>query len=440
MFKKISITLSIACIMALFAIGNAFAATATFSRNITNTVSATYNDVNANAMTPVTASVTVSVTYLYGVTLTPSPSTILSNNLGTVDYAVTVNNVGNASDSFTMSNTSGGAWTPTTFTFYRDNGSGTETSTVLAGSTTDVIAAGGSQKIWVHIVIPDAVAPTSNTEAIKATSTTNTKDATGGTVAPVFDTTTLTTTTDSANLTGSTKGVDQAGLHYKANQAITYTIKLINSGTVGATGVVVTDTIPADIDTLASTYGTFSGNVFTSSAQTVAAKAGSTNGETDITITGKIKNTTPGIVDGTTLSNVASINYKSGTDTTPEPQFDTPAVVVTVDAPLLAVTKTADVSSALPNGTINYHVTVTNNGHDVANAVVIADTLSGFVTFGKILQASDGAGADSVPFINPLNCAPTFAAGVVSGNVTGGTLPALTGKAEFFYRVTVNAN
>ena len=37
-----------------------------------------------NVMTPVTASVTVSVTYLYGVTLTPSPSTILSNNLGTV--------------------------------------------------------------------------------------------------------------------------------------------------------------------------------------------------------------------------------------------------------------------------------------------------------------------------------------------------------------------
>ena len=434
MFKRMLITLSIACIMASFAIGNAFAATATFNRNITNTVSATYQDVNANAMTPVTASVTVSVTYLYGVTLTPSPSTILSNNLGTVDYAVTVNNVGNASDSFLIANSLTSGWTPTTLVFYRDNGSGVETSTILASSTTDVIAAGGSQKIWVHIVIPDAVAPTSNVESIKATSTTNTKDATGSPVAPVFDTTSLTTTLASANLTGSTKGVDQAGLHYKANEAITYTIKLINSGTVGATSVVVTDTIPADIDTLASSYGTFSGNVFTSNTLTVPAKVGSTNGETDITITGKIKNTSPGIVDGTTLSNTATINYKSGTDITPESPDTTPAVVVTVDAPLLGVTKTSDVSTALPGTFINYHVTVTNNGHDTANTVVIADTLSGFVTFQQINGASDAPGLSA-----PHNCSPTQASGVVSGNVTGGSLAA-GASADFWYRVLVNAN
>lgn len=443
MYKKITATMAIVCLVALFAASNTFAAgtPATFDRTITNTVTADYVDINNKSMAQEHDTVSVSVHYVYGVTITPAPSTILSNNLGTVDYEITVTNNGNASDSFTVANSkSGTGWDPASVKFYNDNGSDAKGTIIGTGAgpiTTNVLAAAGTQKFWVEIVIPDGVAPASNIETITATSMTNTKDKDGNSVTPVFDTATLTTTTDSANLSGSDKAANKAS--YKANETITYTIHLINSGTVPATSVVVTDTIPGHVTFVPTAGWTLTsgsggpGSVVTSSAATVPAKVGSTNGTLDIGFTATVNNETPGIPDQSDILNSASIAFKSGTDTTSE----TPVVKtvnVKVDAPKLSVTKTSDVSSALPGGTINYHVTVTNTGHDTATTVVIADTLSGFVTFGKILHASDGA-----PYIDPLNCAPGYAASVVSGNVTGGSLTQ-GDKAEFYYRVTVNAN
>lgn len=416
-----------ACFMLVMATQQAMAVRPTVTDTIDNTVTADYDDVTGTGMPQESASVSVTVDQVYGVTIVATPDALTGNNGGYVIYPAVVTNTGNGPDYFdlTQADNAGTDWTPDAVAYYSDAPCTTLITT--AGTALAKLAEdGGSMNVWIKVTVPVVgTAPLGSHGLTDLTAT----SATDPDVAPAANTDMVDTTVGSADLGGSTKVADAT--NYKANDTVTYTITLTNSGTVDATNIQVTDVIPAYLTYVSDTSGT-SGYVLGTKTLTVNVA--------DLTTSGPGSTYTFDIVctvddgapnTGVALTNTAHITYTSGDNPNPEPAED-PFDDINIDAPDLAVTKTADVASAAPGEFIVYHVTVTNNGRDTANAVVISDTLSGFVTFDKILTLADG-------YIDPVNCAPSEAAGVISGNATGGVLaPGAT--MEFYYRVQVSTS
>jgi uncharacterized repeat protein (TIGR01451 family) len=154
---------------------------------------------------------------------------------------------------------------------------------------------------------------------------------------------------------------------------ITYTITYENVGTGDAANVKITDTIPADVTFVSSTptYTSVSGNTYTWDIGTVTAGSSGT-----ITITVKVKVGTP---DETLLRNVAILYYSDANENPYTPIEDTADVTVT--APVMEFSKTADVTTADPDDEITYTISYENVGTGVAKNVKITDTIPGDVVF-----------------------------------------------------------
>jgi len=421
MRKLISTIAAMALFMTLVAAQQAMAAAVnnTVNRTITNTVTIThFEDVKGTSMdvTGLSASVDVSVNFVYSVTVVPNPTAQPGSYSDCVVYPVTVTNTGNTDDTFNMSYAVGSGWTPNSVAFYTNAGC----TLALAGNNTGNLAKnGGAINLWVKLCIPDSSSGDSgaNVEHFIGTS------AGDPSVTKASDSEDATTTISAANLDGSSKTADTT--NYKAGDTITYTIHLVNSGAVDATHVIVTDPIPTHLTFAASADGSLVGSDFVSSEVTVPAKVGAVNGTKDISFTATVNNGTPNM----SVPNTASIAFKSGGNPTPEPPV-TKSVTMLVDAPNLTVTKTADKANASPGDTITYTVTVANTGRDTARAVAISDTLSGFVTFGAFL----GGGSA------PVNCAPAEAAGVISGHPNNPVLDQLGAGVTMTFKYTVTVN
>jgi len=146
---------------------------------------------------------------------------------------------------------------------------------------------------------------------------------------------------------------------------ITYTITVTNTGQSDASGVTVSDAIPAGTTYVsASPQGSLSGGMLTWSNLTVTA-GGSLVLTFVVTVNGADG-------DGTLINNTATVNDV--------PTNTTHHVVVT---PLLSIVKTAAPASGSvvqPGDQIDYTITVTNTGHAVADTQTITDTLPANVT------------------------------------------------------------
>ncbi len=155
-------------------------------------------------------------------------------------------------------------------------------------------------------------------------------------------------------------------------QTLTYTIVVSNNGTATATGVVVTDALPAGVTPVSEEItpaGTCSRNdmTVTCSIDTLAPGASST-----ITIhvvptqTGSIFNTAT--VAGNEPENNTANNTSGRVESNVMP-------VPTMNADL-SIIKTADVAAAILGQTITYNITVTNGSSSVAaNEVIVTDVL-----------------------------------------------------------------
>jgi uncharacterized repeat protein (TIGR01451 family) len=178
---------------------------------------------------------------------------------------------------------------------------------------------------------------------------------------------------DSATATTTVKGVTELSITNAdapdpadVGKQITYTIRARNNGTQNATGVVVTDTLPAAVSYVSAT--TSLGSCFQSIPGTVTCTVGNLavgqNADIKIIVTAN----TPGTVTDTVSvqsdqldSNTA--NNSATTTTTVRPVAD------------LGVTMTGSPSSPVVGNTLTYVMTVKNNGPSPATGVTAVDSI-----------------------------------------------------------------
>jgi uncharacterized repeat protein (TIGR01451 family) len=157
------------------------------------------------------------------------------------------------------------------------------------------------------------------------------------------------------------------------SDTIVYTLTYENSGTGVATDVVITDTIPVDTSFVCSdpAYDELNGNTYTWNIGNVAANS---SGTITITVTVNV-----GVEDGTILHNTATFDYDDANGN-PYNQL-TDFADVTVTAPVMTFSKTADVTEADPGDSIVYTLSYNNSGNGVATDVVVVDTIPEDTTF-----------------------------------------------------------
>jgi len=154
---------------------------------------------------------------------------------------------------------------------------------------------------------------------------------------------------------------------------IIYTITATNNGPNTATGVEITDTLPSGITYVSHTAS--AGTTYSNATGKWTIVSLANGASATLTINATV-NTGTG---GTTITNTASKTSSDQSD--PNTSNNTSSVSMTVQTADISIIKTAD--NAIPNigGTVNYTITVTNNGPNAATGVVITDNLPSGVTY-----------------------------------------------------------
>jgi uncharacterized repeat protein (TIGR01451 family) len=172
---------------------------------------------------------------------------------------------------------------------------------------------------------------------------------------------------------------------------ITYTIFYENTGTGWASLVEIVDTIPGDTTLTGSTpgYNSSSGDEFTWEIGDLAP-----GGNGTITITVTVDAGTP---DTTILHNIVTMDYADANGNYYD-QLNSSANV-TVTAPVITITKTANVPNADPDDGIVYTLYYENTGTGDATDVVIVDILPADVTFLSASEEEDSIVGNVVTWI-----------------------------------------
>jgi uncharacterized repeat protein (TIGR01451 family) len=161
-----------------------------------------------------------------------------------------------------------------------------------------------------------------------------------------------------------------------AGEQIIYTLAYANTGTGPATGVVLTDDLPDQVDWVsASNQGSESGGTVIWNLGSLAAGA---RGSVTTTVT--VANP---IADGTALQNHAGIVSSE----LPTPLEVGPIEVTATSKPVLTIVKATSRTHVNAGQQYSYTITYGNSGTDTASGVVVQDTLPPGVTF---ISASAG--------------------------------------------------
>jgi len=155
-----------------------------------------------------------------------------------------------------------------------------------------------------------------------------------------------------------------------AGEPLTYTLTITNNGPSDATGVVVTDTLPAGVsfDDYTSSQGTYNS---VTGVWTVGSLAG--GGSATLTLVVTVDPATRG-----TLSNSAEV---AAEEFDPNTANNDATESTDVDAQAdLTIVKTDDPDPVVAGETLTYTLTVTNGGPSDATGVVVTDTLPLSVT------------------------------------------------------------
>ncbi len=200
------------------------------------------------------------------------------------------------------------------------------------------------------------------------------------------------------------------------NDTITYTVALGNDGPSTATGVILSDDIPAGLTFVS---GTLNGQAATSDGTTVTFPA--------ITIADSATASATLVFTVDASSSGSIVNTASVPDLSAEGENDitnnsaSATITVTQQADL-SITKSVSLDDAQPGNSLTYTVIVSNSGPSQATNVVVADTLPSGVTF----VSGTGPNGETL----------TETGGVV--NVSGGDL-ASAGTFSFTIVATVSA-
>ncbi len=149
---------------------------------------------------------------------------------------------------------------------------------------------------------------------------------------------------------------------------LTYTLVVTNNGPAAATGVILTDTLPASVifASASSTQGSCGGT------NTITCSLGALNASTSATVTIVV---TPTV--GGSIINTASV---SSDVSDPDIANNTDSESTTVLAANLSVTKTDAPDPAYLGQPLTYTIIATNNGPTSATGVMLTDTLPSSVS------------------------------------------------------------
>ncbi len=221
------------------------------------------------------------------------------------------------------------------------------------------------------------------------------------------------TDTDTLNAAPDLQLTKTDGLAMAApGQVLTYTLTITNAGNRGATGVSVTDTLPAHVAFLsASNSGAEAGGVVTWPGFSLGG------GGLTVTRTVTVRVADPLPAGVFSITNAAAVTDDGANGPEPTPGdnagADTTVLVPVVD---LVITK-RETSAAVPGGVLTYTLVYTNVGSIAATGVAITETVPFSTTFnaaasGAAWSCADGAPAGTV-------CGLTI--GSVSGGGGGGS-------------------
>lgn len=246
--------------------------------------------------------------------------------------------------------------------------------------------------------IPAGAAATVVVEATVASSATgqltNTATATSSTPDPNPGNNTATSTTEitaSADLTISKVASTAAATN---GDPISYTLVVANDGPSDATGVTVTDPLPADLvyDSCTTPQGTCA-----YAAGTLAYELGTLTAGQSVTL--GYATTVSGLAPGARIVNTATVS--SGTPD-PVPANDSASYAVNVDAAAdLSLTKTASPSPAVAGEPVTFTLTAHNTGPGVSENLVLSDAVPPTV---HVTDVSPSAGACDSGTSNTVHC------------------------------------
>jgi len=195
----------------------------------------------------------------------------------------------------------------------------------------------------------------------------------------------------------------------KTGDTITYEIVATNHGPSNATGVVVTDVLPAGL-----TNVTTDNNSCTVAEPNITCSLGNlaSGSSVTITVTGKVK---PG---QTSLVNTAKIK---GDQPDPNPDNDTSTVTTPVTPQAdLGIVKQADKTQVGPDENLVYTFKVTNYGPDSVTGITVTDTLPAGVSY---VDGAPGCSASG----QAVTCTVNFLA--AGGSAQTGITVKVTGAA-----------
>ena len=197
----------------------------------------------------------------------------------------------------------------------------------------------------------------------------------------------------------------------QAGRSLGYALTVTNNGPSTATGVTVTDPLPATVSFAAASasQGECSGTA------TITCNLGALASGAQATVTITVTADQAG-----TVTNTASVSSET---TDPSRSNNSATATTTVDpAADLALTKTGAPSSVV-GSSLTYTLTVTNNGPSAAAGVTVSDTLPPNVTFDSAVSSADSCNRASGTVICAIG---TLAAGA-QATVTIVVTPTKTG-------------
>jgi uncharacterized repeat protein (TIGR01451 family) len=344
--------------------------TATITNDGSNGVDPTPTNNIASTVTPVDASPDLSVTKSDGVaTVTPGE---------TVVYQLIVTNSGNQAATGVYVTDALPAYT--TFVGASDGGS----QTTLGVVTWPTFELSGGAIVARTVTVAVATPFPADTNIITNTATVADDSSNGSDPTPENNTATDVDTVNAAPDLLLTK--DDGLTTVSPGSTLIYRLVITNTGNQIAAGIRLTDTLPA--------HTTFS--LASDAGQETASGSGIVTwptfnlpGGASVTCILVVTVDTPLPAGVTAITNIAALRDNRG--------FTASATDIdVVDAsPILVLDKTNTVTTTVPGATLNYTLTLTNNGNQAATGIIITDTLPTDVAF---VAASDG-GFEIVPGI-----------------------------------------